>query len=224
MMDRMKVLCKVVRSIIVSSMLEDVDDGASYLIFYPMVIHVPMFWALAADGGVKVAFGSIVISLEVGGALNMAEFFKGDADWYGGNAVVMKCPSFWFSSRGRDVAKGGAFSEDDPIRGYRKGSIGRGGCLGRIGPHHDYEFWVLQGRRHHSQHGVACRLICSGLWRWVCMRVIHEHLGFCVGGLRGLGLLGGDFIDDREHAWVNGACIVGEGFIDRLGVFDTFGI
>ena len=45
------------------------------------------------------------------------------------------------------------------------------------------------------------------------MGVIHEHLGLGIGGLCGLGLLGGDFIDSWEHAWVDGACIVKEGYI-----------
>ena len=43
MMDRRMVLCEVVPSIVVSPIPEDVEDGVSYLLFHPMMIHVPMF-------------------------------------------------------------------------------------------------------------------------------------------------------------------------------------
>ena len=69
---------------------------------------------------------------------------------------------------------------------------------------------------------VACFVAdgCVG----VCMSIIHEHLGLFVGGLGGLGLQSGDSIDGREHTWVDGACIVEEGAIDGLHVFDAISI
>ena len=56
------------------------------------------------------------------------------------------------------------------------------------------------------------------------MGVIHEHLGLGVGGLSGMGLLGGDFIDGWKHAWVDDACIVKECSIDGLDALDACGI
>ena len=79
------------------------------------------------DGGVKVAFGSIIIHVEVGEGLRMTKFTKGDADWDSVNAMVVKSLTFCFSSRCHDGVKSDTFSEDYLVRrGCRKGSIGRG--------------------------------------------------------------------------------------------------
>ena len=43
MIDRRMVLCEVVTAIVFSFIPEDVEDGVSYFIFYPMMIHAPMF-------------------------------------------------------------------------------------------------------------------------------------------------------------------------------------
>ena len=79
-----------------------------------------------ADGRVSVALGSIIISFEAYGALRIVKFTKGDTDWESGNAVLVKGPSLCSSSRSHYVAKGDAFSEDDPVR-WRcwKSGIGR---------------------------------------------------------------------------------------------------
>ena len=41
--DGRMMLGEVVALVVVSSIPEDVEDGVSYFLFHPMMIHVPMF-------------------------------------------------------------------------------------------------------------------------------------------------------------------------------------
>lgn len=57
---------------------------------------------------------------------------------------------------------------------------------------------------------------------WICVGIVHKHLGFGVCIFGRLGLLRGYLVDDRYHTKVNNTGIVKEDAIDGLDASDAF--
>ena len=116
------VLGEVITPIIRASVPINSKYFFQQFLLYPMVVHIPVFGSFTADGGSEETLCSIVIFFQLGRALGVVKFFKGDADQNGSFTIMLQGAYFLFSCGGHDVTKCNALSKDGPV-GSRLGNM-----------------------------------------------------------------------------------------------------
>jgi hypothetical protein len=192
----------------------EVELALSDSIFHPPIAHIERFRKLLAHFGIEDALGSVVVGVERCCRLWVTEFFEGSANRDGVFAANEDTTGFGFGSRSDDVFD--RLTEDVESAIYTvavlptevivdRCSAARLGLdeIGGVGS--DFE-----------QH-ITCIVADDGIG--IIVEIVHEHVGDGDGVGSRLGLLGSDFVEGRENAWVDCAAVVEEGAADGLDAF-----